>query len=195
MPNPDRPQYQDTIEETWGQAVADTVVRRYTSSADRDADLGAFTPAELGGQLIVIATPGSLPFLQQHDGAGAWVTIHAPAVLDAPFIGAAPPADVPLRTVQGSFVGATTGSGDLMIPLAKWAFAYGYNVVVTPCDAVGGSIWTALPLVASSALGHLVVACFYLPTALAAQEPAEAPLPLGPIAGTLVRVNYQITGA
>jgi hypothetical protein len=72
MPNPNRPQYQDTIEETWGQAVADTVVRRYTSSADRDADLAGFTPAELAGQIVAIV-PGApaLPHLQIHDGT-AW---------------------------------------------------------------------------------------------------------------------------
>jgi hypothetical protein len=80
MPNPDRPQYQDTIEETWGQAVADTVVRRYTSSADRDADLAAFTPAELMGQVVVIAPgAGALAYLQQHDGA-AWHTVAEPII-------------------------------------------------------------------------------------------------------------------
>jgi hypothetical protein len=68
MPNPNRPQYQDTIEETWGQAVADTVVRRYTSSADRDADLAEFTPAELMGQVVVLAPGGAIPYLQSHDG-------------------------------------------------------------------------------------------------------------------------------
>jgi hypothetical protein len=73
MPNPNRPQYQDTIEETWGQAVADTVVRRYANTADRDADLAGFTPAELNGQLIVIAPGGGVtPILEQHDGA-SWV--------------------------------------------------------------------------------------------------------------------------
>jgi hypothetical protein len=71
MPNPNRPQYQDTIEETWGDAVADTVVRRYANTADRDADLAGFTPAELAGQTIVIIPPGGPPMLQSHDGA-AW---------------------------------------------------------------------------------------------------------------------------
>jgi hypothetical protein len=69
-PNPDRPQYQDTIEETWGQAVADMVVRRYATTADRDADLGGFTPAELAGQVVAILLGGEV-FLQRHDGA-AW---------------------------------------------------------------------------------------------------------------------------
>jgi hypothetical protein len=78
MPNPNRPQYQDTIEETWGQAVADTVVRRYTSSADRDADLAGFTPAQLTGQVVAIAPgAGALPYLMQHNGA-AWVLTVAP---------------------------------------------------------------------------------------------------------------------
>ena len=45
MANPNRPQYQDTIASTWGQAVADTVVRRYATTAARNADLGGFTPA------------------------------------------------------------------------------------------------------------------------------------------------------
>jgi hypothetical protein len=70
MPNPNRPQYQDTIEETWGQAVADTVVRRYANTADRDADLAGFTPAELMGQLVVIAAGvPAIPYIQEHDGA------------------------------------------------------------------------------------------------------------------------------
>jgi hypothetical protein len=74
MPNPDRPQYQDTIEETWGQAVADTVVRRYATTADRDADLGAFPPAELAGQVVVIVPgAGATPYLQIHNGV-AWYT-------------------------------------------------------------------------------------------------------------------------
>jgi hypothetical protein len=69
MPNPNRPQYQDTIEETWGQAVADTVVRRYANSADRDADLAGLTPAELAGQVVAIAPGGgAAAYLQQHDG-------------------------------------------------------------------------------------------------------------------------------
>jgi hypothetical protein len=71
MPNPNRPQYQDTIEETWGQAVADTVVRRYANTADRDADLGSIAPDQLNGQLIAIAPGGGAdPYLQQHNGAG-----------------------------------------------------------------------------------------------------------------------------
>ena len=54
MTNPNRPQYQETIESAWGQAVADTVVRRYATAAERDADLAAFTPAELKGQLVAV---------------------------------------------------------------------------------------------------------------------------------------------
>jgi hypothetical protein len=77
MPNPNRPQYQDTIEETWGQAVADTVLRRYANTADRDADLAGFAPAQLAGQVVTIAASGSLPLLQQHDGAG-WRNLPGP---------------------------------------------------------------------------------------------------------------------
>jgi hypothetical protein len=69
MPNPNRPQYQDTIEETWGQAVADTVVRRYANTADRDADLAGFTPAELAGQVVAIIPGGSGAYLERHDGS------------------------------------------------------------------------------------------------------------------------------
>jgi hypothetical protein len=71
MPNPNRPQYQDTIEETWGQAVADTVVRRYTSTADRDADLAGFTPAQLAGQVVTVQPAGAQPVAEIHDGT-AW---------------------------------------------------------------------------------------------------------------------------
>jgi hypothetical protein len=70
MPNPGRPQYQDIIDEAWGDQVADRVVRRYVDDVERDADLAGFTPAELAGQLVAIvpAAPAS-PYLQRHDGA------------------------------------------------------------------------------------------------------------------------------
>ena len=69
MPNPNRPQYKDTIASTWGQAVADTVVRRYGTAAERDADLSTFTPAELKGQVVTIG--GSL---EVHDGT-EWAAV------------------------------------------------------------------------------------------------------------------------
>jgi hypothetical protein len=66
MPNPNRPQYQDTIEETWGQAVADTVVRRYANTADRDADFEGRPGAELIGQLVAITPPGGRAYLEEY---------------------------------------------------------------------------------------------------------------------------------
>jgi hypothetical protein len=83
MPNPNRPQYQDTIEETWGQAVADTVVRRYASTADRDADLAGFSPAELAGQVVVVLRGAGLPpQVHTHDGA-AWRVLGEPFIIAA----------------------------------------------------------------------------------------------------------------
>ncbi len=49
MPNPTRPQYQEIIESSWGRAVADTVVRRYSSTAERGADLAGIPVDELEG--------------------------------------------------------------------------------------------------------------------------------------------------
>ena len=74
MPNPNRPQYQDTIESTWGQAVADTVVRRYDTPAARDADLAGFTPAQLAGQLVTVH--GDV----MEYVSGVWVTLRAVVV-------------------------------------------------------------------------------------------------------------------
>lgn len=81
MTNPNRPQYEDTIASTWGQAVADTVVRRYATTAARDADVAGLTLAALTGQVIVIVPGGgSIPYLQVHDGT-AWRNLGANARL------------------------------------------------------------------------------------------------------------------
>jgi hypothetical protein len=73
--NPDRPQFQDTIDEAWGQSVADHVVRRYPDAAARDADL-ALPPAELAGQVVAIGPAAGPVHLQCHDGA-TWVELVA----------------------------------------------------------------------------------------------------------------------
>ena len=70
--NPNRPEYQDTIESTWGQSVADHVIRRYATTAERDADLAGLTPADLEGQVVAITGPGGATYLEQYRG-GAWV--------------------------------------------------------------------------------------------------------------------------
>ncbi|HEX3453130.1 MAG TPA: hypothetical protein VHS03_00780 [Gaiellaceae bacterium] len=72
MPNPNRPQYQDTIEETWGQAVADTVVRRYANTADRDADFAGRPGAELIGQVVAMTPPGGRAYLQEYVEGLGW---------------------------------------------------------------------------------------------------------------------------
>jgi hypothetical protein len=75
MPNPTRPSFGEVIDETWGDLVADQVIRRYVNAAERDADLVGFTPADLAGQVIAIMPgAGVPPYLQQHDGAG-WHSI------------------------------------------------------------------------------------------------------------------------
>ena len=64
--NPNRPQYQGTIESTWGQSVADHVIRRYASPAERDADLteAGLTAEDLEGQVVAITGAGRPPFLE-----------------------------------------------------------------------------------------------------------------------------------
>ena len=68
--NPNRPEYMDTIESTWGQSVADHVIRRYGTEAERDADLAALTPADLEGQVVAIGS--GFPALCFYTG-GRWI--------------------------------------------------------------------------------------------------------------------------
>ena len=70
--NPNRPEYQDTIESSWGQAVADHVIRRYATAAERDADLAVLAPADREGQ--VVALTGAAPHVCQCIG-GVWVPL------------------------------------------------------------------------------------------------------------------------
>ena len=70
MANPSRPAFEEVIQESWGDAVADTVVRRYATVAERDADLLGFSAAQLKGQVCTVAAPLMLQYV--HDGA-RWV--------------------------------------------------------------------------------------------------------------------------
>ena len=74
--NPNRPQYQGTIESTWGQSVADHVIRRYATTAARDADLAGagLTPTDLEGQVVAITGAGRPTFLEMYRG-GIWVGV------------------------------------------------------------------------------------------------------------------------
>jgi hypothetical protein len=75
LSNPVRPEFQDIIDEAWGDQVSDMVVRRYVDTAARDSDLGAFTPATLDGQVVaIVPAPPGVPYLQQHNGIG-WATV------------------------------------------------------------------------------------------------------------------------
>lgn len=82
MANPYRPAYKGTIESSWGAVVADHVTRRYGSPAERDADLGEFTPSELEGQLVAVGAPPLLELrsgnrwiaLPDFQGGIAWIT-------------------------------------------------------------------------------------------------------------------------
>lgn len=97
--NPNRPEYMDTIESTWGQSVADHVTRRYASAGERDADLAALTAADLFGQVVFVGPAGAptgFGYLQIHNGTG-WVT-----VLGVPGGGAA-------SELSGVYTGHTAG--------------------------------------------------------------------------------------
>ena len=72
--NPNRPEYMDTIESTWGQSVADHVIRRYATMAEATADLDELDPADLEGQ--VIAVGAVVPGLVQRLG-GLWHPVPA----------------------------------------------------------------------------------------------------------------------
>jgi hypothetical protein len=143
MPNPNRPQYQDTVEETWGQAVADTVVRRYANTADRDADLAGFTPAELAGQLVTIAPGGGvLPWLASHDG-NAWQDIAPTPKFGNPFVGAAPPGPARLYVTTNAI--PTNASGDGDFDMSWFGLRYGYAVAgLSNVDATAGQIILSL---------------------------------------------------
>jgi hypothetical protein len=83
--NPARPQYQDIIDEAWGDQVADHVIRRYADKAERDADLAGIAPADLDGQVVALAamleiynataagwTP--IPIMDWQSGRGGYAT-------------------------------------------------------------------------------------------------------------------------
>ena len=72
--NPNRPQYQGTIESTWGQSVADHVIRRYATTAARDADLAVLPAGDLEGQVVAITGAGRPTFLEM-SRAGIWTGV------------------------------------------------------------------------------------------------------------------------
>jgi hypothetical protein len=78
MANPSRPQFKDVIDQTWGQLVADRIIRRYASVAERDADLAGVV--DLDGQMVVM-TPGAgePAYLLQRIG-GVWRTVPDPFI-------------------------------------------------------------------------------------------------------------------
>lgn len=71
MANPARPSFDEVIAEAWGDAVSDTVVRRYPTTAARDTDLAGFATAALRGQVCWLDFPAGLTY---HDGA-QWVGV------------------------------------------------------------------------------------------------------------------------
>lgn len=72
MPNPSRPVYKDVIDDQWGQLVADRVIRRYASTAERDADMSGIL--DLAGQVCAITVAPGSTLLYQHDGV-AWAPL------------------------------------------------------------------------------------------------------------------------
>jgi hypothetical protein len=146
MPNPNRPQYQDTIEETWGQAVADTVVRRYTSSADRDADLAGFTPAELAGQVVAIVQGGGVAYIEEHDGVQWHPLASRLAVGPQGLIWGTPWADgTPLTVLEGPSILGTDGIGNTYLDVSAGNYRLGYTGLVMPTAPVGGQFLFLIP--------------------------------------------------
>ena len=116
--NPNRPEYQDTIESTWGQSVADHVIRRYATAAERDADLAALTPADLEGQVVAIT--GAAPYLWQYSG-GVWEPIAgmpAGKVVQSATVGATGATWVPIPCPVVEYLrgGVEASGGGLLIP-------------------------------------------------------------------------------
>jgi len=147
MPNPNRPAFGDVIDETWGQIVADEVVRRYASVAERDSDLVGFTPAQLAGQVVAIVPAGPLatsgpPWLEVHDGVG-WRP--SPADCSATIH----PADAwPLATglscpithiVDADPYGMASATGFTLCASGLWLLELEYTMT----NQVGGQIFTA----------------------------------------------------
>ena len=104
--NPNRPAYLDTIESTWGQSVADHVVRRYATMAARDADLGSHPVADLAGQIVTVNPANGDSQQWVHDGA-RWR--------------AAP-------LMKGGLTSATTNSGSVCTILFTTPFPAGYQL-------------------------------------------------------------------
>ncbi|HEX3454371.1 MAG TPA: hypothetical protein VHS03_07080 [Gaiellaceae bacterium] len=117
------------IDETWGDLVADHVIRRYANPAERDADLAGFTVDELKGQVCVLGTMvgGLRPYLEIHNGA-AWV---------APFL------QMPATGVKiqgGVVAGTSNGFACLNIGFpVPMEFGTHYTIAIhcTPADLSG----------------------------------------------------------
>ena len=98
--NPNRPEYLGTIESTWGQSVADHVVRRYASYAERDADLAdLLASGDLEGQIVNV---NGTPSEYSH---GQWVELRP--------------------VVCGSDTFTTDGGGNFTVPLPAHSGWYG----------------------------------------------------------------------
>jgi hypothetical protein len=136
MPNPGRPQYQDIIDEAWGDQVADRVVRRYVDAVERDDDLAGFTPAELAGQLIAIvpALPAA-PYLQEHDGA-KWRGM--PAAVDGGEGG------LILKTSNGNTWATSSDVGFVQVNFVEPFPNACLGVALSSCQGSDGSEWLAL---------------------------------------------------
>jgi hypothetical protein len=76
MPNPRFPQKDEKIDSPWGGSVAGTVVRRYATEGERDADLAGFTPAQLLGMECVLTGQGGTaskqPIARMYYGPNGW---------------------------------------------------------------------------------------------------------------------------
>jgi hypothetical protein len=72
-PNPERPSRGEILDPAaFGRPSADTIIRRFTSPAERDADLAGKTPDELMGQAVSLRSPNAgVHTLAMHEGIAA----------------------------------------------------------------------------------------------------------------------------
>ena len=134
MTNPARPEFQDIIDEAWGDQVADHVIRRYPDTATRDADL----PAPEVGQVVAI-TGGAAPRLQVRTATG-WLdfTTTRARMMGTPTVGVYPPdPSIPLIEAVGRTNDVPDANSYINVNISGLGFVYGYFATATATSEYG----------------------------------------------------------